>query len=102
MAKPNAITWTIWMLAGVLLCSLTYNPLHLALMLATVIALSLTLKISPTRYLKTAVLFGIPLLLINTLFIHTGEHAILTIPNQIAGIPLPFISGAITLESIYA
>jgi energy-coupling factor transport system permease protein len=102
MPNLNTITWTAWMLSGVLIISLTYNPPYLAVMLIILLTLAHQLKNPPTGHVKTGVLFSIPLLLINTLFIHTGEHVIATIPAKIADIPLPLIAGPITLESIYA
>ncbi|MFH1788511.1 MAG: hypothetical protein ABH834_03945, partial [Candidatus Altiarchaeota archaeon] len=102
----NTYSWTSWMLLAMSIAVLTYNPLYHLLLFAALMVLSIKHNIPVTRIILAGVCFGLPLFMINILFVHHGENTIFEIPSKttILGkiIPLSAISGPVTLESVAA
>ncbi len=104
--KFNTITWTAWMLTGATITLLSNNPANIILLSLILLASAKKHHISTSNTIKAAIFFSIPLLLINVLFVHEGQHILTEIPADIhlIGIQIPItpISGPITLESVSA
>ena len=102
----NTFAWTAWMLLAMSIAVLTYNPVYHTLLLLTLVYTSINRKIPFMRILQAGVCFGIPLFLINILFVHHGENTIFEIPSKITLIgyvlSLSAIAGPVTVESVSA
>lgn len=92
------------MTATMLFTILTFHPVYLALLTLTLVFVSRNYNVRTVDIIRIGVVFGIPLLLVNVFFVHTGEHTIFEIPRnvQVLGHDLKVlvISGPITAESI--
>ena len=104
--RYNTHTWMVWMLLSSTLAVLTFNPLYHVLLTLALLTMYKKHNLDPIPTLKAAIIFSIPLLIINILFVHHGKTKILEIPRktEILGaiIPLTPIAGPITIESISA
>lgn len=99
MKQPWA--WISWLVAVLVILSITRNPIYLIIILlcATFVGLSLWLSGVEKRQLLPVWKFAGWIILLATLFntltSHFGETALLTIPGN-----LPLISGKVTLEAM--
>lgn len=102
--RLNSRVWILWMTATMLFTILTFHPVYLALLTLTLVFVSRNYNVRTVDIIRIGVVFGIPLLLVNVFFVHTGEHTIFEIPRnvQVLGHDLKVlvISGPITAESI--
>jgi len=100
----NTRVWLIWLAAVTITGVLTYNPIYLAAIFITLLALSKTYGIPCKRYIQSGLLFALLPLAVNLLFVHGGASTLIEIPTKIKviglSIPLLLVSGPITLESL--
>lgn len=99
MKQPWA--WVSWLLATLVILSITRNPLYLALILLCVLFVGATLRQAgsdiarPISFWKLAGWILLVATIFNTLTSHYGETVLITIPGNI-----PLISGHVTLEAM--
>jgi energy-coupling factor transport system permease protein len=99
MKQPWA--WVSWLMATLVILSVTRNPLYLLLVLMCVLFVGLTLRhssLDTPRLISLWKLAGWIILLatvFNALTSHYGVTVLLTIPGK-----LPLISGRVTLEAL--
>lgn len=102
--QHSTYVWFMWLATAILSCSLTYNPIYLALMMLTAIAMSTILGIRFWGFLKVGLALSLMPLVLNTFFVHLGGHTLAVIPARITlfgfNIPLLLVSGRITLEAV--
>lgn len=91
----NTYVWITWAFASMLATSLTYHPAYLASIFIACAIVARTYKIPIKGSIKAAILFGIPLLLINILFIHAGTNVLFEIPYTGSVTAQAIVSGAI-------
>lgn len=96
----KANVWLAWALCGTLVCTLTYNPLYLLVLLASVWAVAASRGVAAIAPVRAAVVFSVPLIIINALFLRRGETVLFEIPKSAFGIPLYFIGGEVTAEAM--
>lgn len=101
--KANTYVWMAWLTTATAAVILTYNPVYLTALLIILTLIAISRNIDAVRYLKTGIVFGLLPLAINVFFVHKGVNVIAIIPGKVkilsTTLPLPLISGAITLES---
>jgi energy-coupling factor transport system permease protein len=99
MKQPWA--WVSWLIATVVILSITRNPLYLVLILLCVVFVGITLRqagaesASPFSLWKLAVWIMLLSTAFNALTSHYGETVFFTIPGN-----LPLLSGPVTLEAM--
>ncbi len=99
MKQPWA--WVSWLMASLVILSITRNPLYLVLVLMGVLFVGLTLRQGrsdtprPISLWKLAVWIILLATLFNALTSHYGATIIFTIPGK-----LPLLSGKVTLEAL--
>jgi energy-coupling factor transport system permease protein len=99
----NTVNWTLWLILAMTYCALTYNPLY-QLALFTALAVVTVSHRQPLKaYVKLSLLVSAIPLFVNTFIIHRGDTVLVQVPAGVslagANIPLPVLSGNITLES---
>jgi energy-coupling factor transport system permease protein len=93
--------WVIWLVAVLVMLSITRNPLYLLIILLCVLFVGLAMRESSSELLRPFSLwkFAIWIILLATGFnaftSHYGETVLFTIPGS-----LPLISGNVTLEAL--
>ncbi len=96
--------WLLWMIAAMLFTVLSFSPIYLVALMITLILLSIRHGVSAPDIIKVGIVFSLPMLLVNILFVHTGEHVVIDIPRTVSigghTMRIYLISGAITMESI--
>jgi len=104
MKSHHTTVWILWTAVASLISVTSQNPIYLALMLAPLTLIANSFKIKVFDCIRLGIIFSIPLFLINILFVHTGSHEILRMPQKINlyghTIPLLLVSGPITLEAV--
>jgi energy-coupling factor transport system permease protein len=99
MKQPWA--WISWLIATIVILSITRNPLYLVLILMCIIFVGLNLRQAgleiprPFSMWKLAVWIILLATIFNALTSHYGEMVLFTIPGK-----LPLISGRVTVEAI--
>jgi energy-coupling factor transport system permease protein len=99
MKQPWA--WVSWLIATLVILSITRNPLYLVLILLCVIFVGLNLRQASSDFPRPFSLWKLAgwILLLATIFnaltSHYGETVLFTIPGN-----LPLISGQVTLEAM--
>ncbi len=99
MKQPWA--WVSWLIATLVLLSITRNPLYLILVLMCVLAVGLNLRQAgsdiprPFSLWKLAAWIILLATIFNALTSHYGATVLFTIPGK-----FPLVSGAVTLEAI--
>jgi energy-coupling factor transport system permease protein len=99
MKQPWA--WVCWLVATIVVISITRNPLYLVLILMCVVFVGMTLRqagaesASPFPLWKLAAWILILSTTFNALTSHYGQTVLFTIPGH-----LPLLSGPVTLEAI--
>ena len=99
MKQPWA--WVSWLVATVVILSITRNPLYLVLILICVVFVGMTLRqagaesTSPFPLWKLAAWIMLLSTVFNALTSHYGETVLFTVPGN-----LPLLSGPVTLEAI--
>ncbi len=99
MKQPWA--WVSWLIATIVILSITRNPLYLVLILMCVVFVGMTLRqagsesASPFTLWKLAVWIMLLSTAFNALTSHYGETVLFTIPGD-----LPLLSGPVTLEAM--
>lgn len=99
MKQPWA--WVSWLVAILVILSITRNPLYLVLILCCILLVGISLRQSgaetsgPFSLWKLAGWIIVLATLFNTFTSHYGATVLFTIPGK-----LPLISGAVTLESM--
>jgi energy-coupling factor transport system permease protein len=99
MKQPWA--WVAWLVAVLVLLSITRNPLYLVIILCCIFFVGLCLRGSGSHLLKPFSLWKFALWIItfttvfNALTSHYGKTILITIPGN-----LPLLSGNVTLEAV--
>ncbi len=99
MKQPWA--WVSWLVATVVILSITRNPLYLVLILMCIVFVGMTLRqagaesASPFPLWKLAAWIMLLSTVFNVLTSHYGETVLFTIPGN-----LPLLSGPVTLEAM--
>ena len=97
----NAVAWTLWFLAVVVLPLTSRNPLYLALLLAVVLVVFFTLprKAGQTSAWRLFAYIGSGVaalsIAFNVLTVHVGDRVFATLPQW-----LPIIGGPLTLNAL--
>jgi energy-coupling factor transport system permease protein len=99
MKQPWA--WVSWLIATIVILSITRNPLYLVLVLMCIVFVGRTLRqagakvASPFSIWKLAAWIMLLSTAFNTLTSHYGQTVLFTIPGN-----LPLLSGPVTLEAM--
>jgi energy-coupling factor transport system permease protein len=99
MKQPWA--WVSWLIATIVILSITRNPLYLVLILMCIVFVGITLRqagaeaASPFPLWKLAVWILLLSTTFNALTSHYGQTVLFTIPGN-----LPLLSGPVTLEAM--
>lgn len=98
MKQPWA--WVSWLIATIVILSITRNPLYLVLILMCVVFVGMSLRqeeaaIRPFSLWKLAVWILVLSTAFNALTSHYGQTVLFTIPGS-----LPLLSGPVTLEAM--
>ncbi|MFH1402783.1 MAG: energy-coupling factor transporter transmembrane component T [Candidatus Altiarchaeota archaeon] len=101
---PNTVTWLLWLALAFAYSMLTYNPAYLILLLIALSTVAVVRKQPVKTYMKIGLLVSIMPLLVNIFLVHSGNTVLYRIPRHIPmfglNIPLLFLSGPVTLESV--
>ncbi len=105
MAALRSSVWVVWLLSGMAFCTITRNIAYLLVLLLCLLLISKRNRLGLGSSILPALVFSLPFFLMNVLFVHSGKHVIFRISDHIIfsglRVPLLFLGGNITWESVY-
>lgn len=93
--KVHSFSWVLWLVANLVIISITRNPLYLVILNVLYLILLLQTNVSIQFHLRFSISMILLTTVLNAFMSHFGENVLFSIPGRI-----PLISGNITFEAV--